>query len=110
MVGGINNIGGIGSPFRVAGNLPVNNPDERVEFFSVKNPFESFLKAAVDHLSEVSMAEFKANSIAEDYIRGKASVEDAVLSMGKAREKIRFTTAVVNNMVTSFKELQQMQI
>ena len=109
MVEAING-GIVGPTYGAARNIPVNNPNERVEFFKTKNPFESFMDAAVNHLNEISQTEFKANSIIEDYIKGEASIEDAVLTMGKAREKMRLTTTVVNNLVTSFKELQQMQI
>lgn len=93
-----------------AGNLPINKPFEDVSFYKENSPFEAFLQSAVNHLNEVSKIEIKANSIIEDYVQGKASVEDAAFALGKSREMLRFTTAVVNNMVTSFKEIQQMQI
>lgn len=99
-----------GNDYIGAANMPVNRINENAGFSPEKNVFETFLDAAVNHLNTVSKIEIDANNLVEDYIRGKASIEDASFAMGKSREMLRYTTAVVNNVVTSFKEIQQMQI
>jgi flagellar hook-basal body complex protein FliE len=99
-----------GSDYVGAQSMPINRVNDNIGIIKEKNVFESFLDAAVNHLNNVSKIEIQANNLADDYIKGKASIEDASFAMGRAREMLRYTTAVVNNMVTSFKEIQQIQI
>ena len=73
-------------------------------------PFQTFLDQAVQKLNEVSVTELNANELVQQFTDGKASLEDAVFAMNELTTMVQFANQIVTTAVTTFREIEQMQI
>ena len=73
-------------------------------------PFQKFLDQAVDSLNQVSALEQSANDMVSKYTQGKASLEDAVFAMNELTTTMQLANQVVTSAVSTFRELEQMQV
>jgi len=73
-------------------------------------PFQDFLDKAVDALQDVSDTEFQNNKLIKDYTQGKASIDDVMISTSQLTLAMSLATTVIQNTVTTFKEIQQMNV
>lgn len=73
-------------------------------------PFEKFLDAAVQHLNELSGQELSASAAVQDYVKGKSSLEDAVFAMNELTTSVQLANQVLSTAVSTFREIEQMQI
>lgn len=74
------------------------------------NPFEDVLSRAVASLEDVSQTEYYADKLINEYIQGKADVADVMLATSKMNIMVNLAITVVNNAVSTFKEITQMQV
>ncbi len=73
-------------------------------------PFQVMLDAAVDSLQGVSATEEKANAYISQYAQGNVSMEEVMVEVSKMTMSVQLATTVVNQVVTTFKEIQQMPV
>lgn len=73
-------------------------------------PFQVMLDAAISGLDSVSAVEKKADIYIAQYAKGNVSMEEALMEVNKMTMAVEFATTVVNQAVTTFKEIQQMPV
>ena len=73
-------------------------------------PFQVMLDAALQGLESVSAIEEKSNVYIAQYARGNVSMEEVMIEMTKMTMAVEMATSVVNQVVTTFKEIQQMPV
>lgn len=73
-------------------------------------PFQKFLDAAVEHLNEVSGQEAVANGAVQSYLAGNGSLEDAVFALNELSSSVQLANQVLTSAVSTFREIEQMQI
>jgi len=83
-------------------NIPKYKLDE--------SPFQMILDNAVQSLQQVSNTEYQNNNLIDEFVKGKASVDEVLVSTNKLSLEISFATTIINTGVQSFKEIQQMQV
>ncbi|HCY35858.1 MAG: hypothetical protein DKM50_04550 [Candidatus Margulisiibacteriota bacterium] len=76
----------------------------------IEHPFQKFLDYAVDSLSKTSISEIQTNMTLDNYAAGKASLEEVMFSENRTGIQINMAVTAINNVVSSFKEIQQMPI
>ncbi len=74
------------------------------------SPFQAMLDSAVSSLENVSAIEEKANAYMAQYAKGNVSMEEALMETTKMTMAVELTTSIVNQTVTTFKEIQQMPV
>ncbi|MFA5879539.1 MAG: flagellar hook-basal body complex protein FliE [Candidatus Margulisiibacteriota bacterium] len=72
--------------------------------------FQGILDNAVGILQQVSNTEFQNNKLIDDFVQGKASVDDVIISTNKLTLEVSLATTIINTGVQTFKEIQQMQV
>jgi len=87
------------------------NPDQ-VSAVSqpIKTPFSQLLDTAVGALNELSAVEAKSNQLTEDYLQGKASLEEVMMETNRLSINMQLAVTVINTTAQTFKEIQQMQV
>ena len=75
-----------------------------------KVPFQDYLEKSVSALQGVSNVEFENNHLIQQYVAGKASIDDVMISTSKLTLAMSLATTVVQNVVTTFKEIQNMPV
>ncbi len=101
------------NPVSGLGNIIKNTPLTNVVDNSLKldkNPFQSLLDKAVDSLNAVSAQEMNSEKLINDYIQGKASLEDVMIEVEKANLSVNLAMTVINTSVTTIKEIMQMPV
>lgn len=78
--------------------------------FVSSNPFEDVLSKAVSALDNVSKTEMHANQMINSYIQGKADVQDVMIASSKSSMMIQLAITTINSVVSTFKEITQMQV
>ena len=73
-------------------------------------PFQVMLDAAVEGLQGVSAVEEKTNAYISQYAKGNVSMEEVMIEVNKMTMAVQLATTVVNQAVTTFKEIQQMPV
>lgn len=73
-------------------------------------PFQTMLDTAINSLENVSALEEKANAYIAQYAKGNVSMEEALMEVTKMSTAVELTTSVINQAVTTFKEIQQMPV
>jgi flagellar hook-basal body complex protein FliE len=73
-------------------------------------PFQIFLDKAVDFFEMVSQTEEKSDLLVKDFIDGKATIEEVSVARAKMSIAVTFAMTLVNQVVQSFKEIQNMQV
>jgi flagellar hook-basal body complex protein FliE len=73
-------------------------------------PFQTMLDSAVSSLENVSALEEKANAYIAQYAKGNVSMEEALMEVTKMSMAVEMATSIVNQAVTTFKEIQQMPV
>lgn len=73
-------------------------------------PFQTMLDSAIGGLENVSALEEKANAYIAQYAKGNVSMEEALMEVTKMSMAVEMATSVVNQAVTTFKEIQQMPV
>ena len=74
------------------------------------NIFDQMLGRAVNALEGVSETEMNANRLIDDYVAGKAELSDVMLATSKMTIAVNLAVTAITTVVTSFKEITQMQI
>ena len=75
-----------------------------------KTPFQLFLNKAVTSLEDISAMEMRVNDLIEQYVQGKASIDEVSIETQKLTMSISFATSVITSATTTFKEILQMQV
>jgi flagellar hook-basal body complex protein FliE len=104
MAEGISAIGGL-NPVQTGANTivsPVNAQNT--------SPFQVMLDAAISGLQDVSAAEEKANAYIAQYSLGRVSMEEALMEVQKMTMAVQMATTVVNQVVSTFKEIEQIPV
>ncbi len=73
-------------------------------------PFQLMLDSAINALESVSATEEKANAYIAQYARGNVSMEEVLMEVNKMTLAVELATSVMNQVVTTFKEIQQMPV
>jgi len=73
-------------------------------------PFQVMLDAAIGGLQEVSAIEEKANAYIIQYSQGNVSMEEALIEVQKMTLAVQMATTVVNQVVSTFKEIEQIPV
>jgi len=73
-------------------------------------PFQTMLDTAIGGLENVSALEEKANAYIAQYAKGNVSMEEALMEVTKMSMAVEMASSVVNQAVTTFKEIQQMPV
>lgn len=73
-------------------------------------PFQLFLDKALDFFLKVSDLERKTDMMMVDYVEGRVSLEELMIEKAKAGVAISFSLTLVNQVVQTFKEIQNMQV
>ncbi|MDD5456935.1 MAG: flagellar hook-basal body complex protein FliE [Candidatus Margulisbacteria bacterium] len=74
------------------------------------NIFQDTLDKAVDSLNKMSAQEIKAEKLINDYVQGKATLEDVMIEIEKANLSVSLALTVINTSVQTVKEIMQMPI
>ncbi|MCU0641389.1 MAG: flagellar hook-basal body complex protein FliE [Candidatus Margulisbacteria bacterium] len=74
------------------------------------NAFDDLLGKAIESLDGVSKTEFHANQVIDQYIKGKADLQEVMVAQSKATIMAQLAVTTVNAAVNTFKEITQMQI
>ena len=88
----------------------VSAPSPQNELFVSNSPFVDILGKAIDALEGVSKQESYANQLIDKYVNGEADLQKVMTETAKANLLVNLTVTVVNNAVTTFKEITQMQV
>ena len=73
-------------------------------------PLQIFLDNAIKALNRVSKQEFRMNNLIDAFVDGKVSEDQVVLETAKLNLSISMVTTIVQNVVTTFKEIQNIPI
>jgi flagellar hook-basal body complex protein FliE len=73
-------------------------------------PFHTVLEEATEALQGISNIEFEANRLTDQYLKGKASIEEVMMATAKLNMAMSFALSVVSTSVQTFKEIQQIPI
>jgi hypothetical protein len=73
-------------------------------------PFQLFLDRAVDSLESISQMEHRVNELTQQYIEGKASIDEVSMETTKLNLAITFATTIITTASQTFKEFTQMAI
>ena len=73
-------------------------------------PFQQMLDGALGALENVSRTEERSNVYIQEYINGNVSMEDVLIEATKMQMAMELTITIVNQAVSTFKEIQQMQV
>jgi flagellar hook-basal body complex protein FliE len=94
-----------------AGN-PAGGGNTIVSPVNVQNttPFQVMLDAAIGGLQSVSEIEAKADAYIVQYTRGNVSMEEALIEVQKMTLAVQMATTVVNQVVSTFKEIEQIPV
>lgn len=74
------------------------------------SPFQLMLDSAINSLENVSATEEKANAYIAQYARGNVSMEEVLMEVNKMTLAVELATSVMNQVITTFKEIQQMPV
>jgi len=74
------------------------------------SPFQVMLDAALTGLESVSAMEERSNVYISQYAKGNVSMEEVMMEMTKMTMAVDMATSIVNQVVTTFKEVQQMPV
>ncbi|GBR75569.1 flagellar hook-basal body complex protein FliE [Candidatus Termititenax persephonae] len=102
MAEGIQAIGGAGVPGLNTIVAPANTQNT--------TPFQIMLDAAISGLREVSAAEAKADAYIVQYSQGNVSMEETLMEVQKMTMAVQMATTVVNQVVSTFKEIEQIPV
>ncbi len=91
-------------------NIDIQNPISAVTQVKPENgtPFQVMFDAAVGGLQKVSAMENQANLSVMKYSNGQMGMDEVMMEMSKLSLAVELTTSIVNQCVTTFKEIQQM--
>ena len=73
-------------------------------------PFQQILDNALGALENVSKIEDRANTYIQEYAQGNVSMEDVLIEATKMQMAMELAITMVNQTVSTFKEIQQMQV
>ncbi len=90
----------------------ISTPIAPISQVQVENdtPFQVMLDAALGGLQKVSEMENQANANITNYANGQIGMDEMMMEMAKVSLALELTTSVVNQLVTAFKEVQQMPL
>lgn len=75
-----------------------------------KSPFEDMLSKAIDSLNGVSKQEVRSNELIESYLKGDAELSDVMIETSKLSVMVQLAVTTINQAVSTFKEITQMQV
>ncbi|OGC22107.1 hypothetical protein A2291_07170 [candidate division WOR-1 bacterium RIFOXYB2_FULL_42_35] len=74
------------------------------------NIFDDFLSKAVDALEGVSQTEFHTNEMIAKYLRGEVELHEVMTAQAKLGVQVQFAVTMITSVVSTFKEITQMQV
>ena len=89
---------------------PLQNVVANQNVLMEKNIFKTALDRAVDSLNSISSQERNAEGLIQDYIQGKAGLDEVMIEIEKANLSINLALTVINTSVQTFKEIMQMPV
>lgn len=95
-------INGLEQTSATAGVIPVEPENS--------TPFQAMLDTAIGALENVSATEEKANAYIAQYAKGNVSMEEVLMEVNKMTMAVELATSLINQVVTTFKEIQQMPV
>ncbi len=91
---------------RRPGAVIANTPNGKISV----TPFQIFLDKAMDFFEMVSDLENPSDTMTQDFVEGKVSMEELALIKAKVGVAISFAMTMVNQVTQTFKEIQNMQV
>jgi flagellar hook-basal body complex protein FliE len=73
-------------------------------------PFQLFMDKSIASLENLSKMEMQVNDLMEQYIQGRASIDEVSMETAKLNLSLQFVTSVLTSAVQTFKEVLQMAI
>jgi flagellar hook-basal body complex protein FliE len=73
-------------------------------------PFQLFMDKSIAALENISDMEVRVNDLMEQYIQGRASIDEVSIETAKLNLAISFATSVLTSATQTFKEILQMAI
>jgi len=73
-------------------------------------PFQLFMDKSIASLENLSKMEMQVNDLMEQYIQGRASIDEVSMETAKLNLALQFVTSVLTSAVQTFKEVLQMAI
>ena len=73
-------------------------------------PFGDFLDQAIKGLQQVSQTEWNADATIKSYAAGEANMDEALLAANKMSLEVQFAVKITDKFVTTFREIQQIQV
>ena len=74
------------------------------------SPIQLFIDRSVDALEGLSQMESKVNDLIEQFIQGKASIDEVSMETAKLNLAVSFATTVITTATQTFKEILQIPI
>jgi flagellar hook-basal body complex protein FliE len=109
MAGNINiNINGANN--RAQGLYNIYSTKNNKDLFLEDNLFQTTLENAIESLNRISEQENKANFLINEYVEGRAKLEDVIIQMEKATVSITLAMTVLNSVTQTTKEILQMAV
>ncbi|MBT6121077.1 hypothetical protein HOH45_06405 [bacterium] len=73
-------------------------------------PFQVLIDKSIDALEGLSNMEYRVNDLIEQFIQGKASIDEVSMETAKLNLAVSFATTVITTATATFKEIQQTPI
>lgn len=73
-------------------------------------PFQVFLDKAVDFFQMVSDQENSSDTLMQDFVLGKATLEEVTLAKAKVGVAVTYAMTIANQITQTFKEILNMQV
>ena len=94
----------------VMGKDPLQNTMDTQAISLQPNLFKTALDKAVNSLNSISEQERNAELLIQNYIQGKAGLDEVMIEIEKANLSINLALTVINTSVQTFKEIMQMPV
>lgn len=87
-----------------------SNTGTSTDLFTSSNSFDDIFNGTVKALENVTKSEVHANQLIDQYVNGQADIQDVMIATSKASISVQMAVTVVNQTVSTFKEITQMQV
>ena len=74
------------------------------------SPFDDILNKTIQSLNGVSNSERATNQLVGQYARGQAELSDVMIAQAKLSVQTTLAVTVVNSVISTFKEITQIQV
>ena len=73
-------------------------------------PFQIFMDKAVEVLENISELDFRVNNLTEEFLKGRASVDEVSIEMTKLNLAFSFASTILSSATSTFKEITTLQM